>query len=214
MTLATRFMPGLLSGFSQSNPGISVKLVEGDQQEMIDSLLSGRIEMALSYAFAVPEEIVGDQLAELPPYVVISGEHRLAGRKEVSLAELSEEPFLLLDLPHSRDYFLGLFARCQVEPRIAFRSRSFELIRGLIEHQRGYSIHNAVPRTTIGYDGSRIAVLRIAEPLPPTHITLMRLRRHELRPAVKAFADFVTAAFAVGGLYQPGSIAPPGVDAA
>ena len=130
-------MPGLLSGFRQRQPGISVKLEEGNQQEIIDALISGRTELALS------------------------ADHPLARRPAISLGELRDEPFILLDLPHSRDYFFGLFAAAGIEPRFTFRSRSFEMIRGLIGHGQGYSIHNAVPRTTIGYDGSRIAVVPI-----------------------------------------------------
>ena len=155
LTLATRFMPGLLSGFRQRQPGISVKLEQGNQQEIIDALSSGRTELALSHSFAIPDDITGDKLCELPPYILLSADHPLARRPAISLAELRDEPFILLDLPHSRDYFFGLFAAAGIEPRVTFRSRSFEMIRGLIGHGQGYSIHNAAPRTTIGYDGSR-----------------------------------------------------------
>jgi hypothetical protein len=71
-----------------------------------------------------------------------------------------------------------------------------------------------LPRTTIGYDGSRIAVVPLAKRLPPTHVTLLRLKRHGLRAAVKIFADYATQAFATGGLFAPGSIAPARIDAA
>src|SRR5947209_16140736 len=40
--------------------------------------------------------------------------------------------YILLDLPFSRDYFFGLFHTVGTQPRIAFRSRSQELIRGLV----------------------------------------------------------------------------------
>jgi DNA-binding transcriptional LysR family regulator len=103
---------------------------------------------------------------------------------------------------------------CGIEPRISFRTRSFELIRGLIGHKQGYSIHNAVPRTTIGYDGSRVAVVPITEKLPPTHVMALRLKRHALRPAVQTFADYAREAFSVGGQFAPGSIAPSRIDAA
>lgn len=202
-TLAIRFMPALLSGFAQRYPGISVKLEEGDQQEMIGHLISGRTELALSYNFAVPDEITGEKLADLPPYALVSADHRLAGRDEVSLAELSSEPFILLDLPHSRDYFFSLFAACGLEPQVAFRTRSSELIRGLVGHGQGYSLHNVLPRTTIGYDGSRIALLPISEPLPPASVTFLRLTRHGARPAVQAFADYLQEAFAKGGMFGP-----------
>jgi DNA-binding transcriptional LysR family regulator len=214
LTLATRFMPGLLSGFRARQPGISVKLEEGDQQQIIDGLISGRTELALSYSFAVPDEIVGERFCDLPPYLVLAADHPLAGRPSISLPELREEPFILLDLPHSRDYFASLFMACGIEPRISFRTRSFELIRGLVGHRQGYSIHNAVPRTTIGYDGSRVAVVPITEKLPPTHVMALRLKRHALRPAAQTFADYAREAFAAGGQFAPGSIAPPGIDAA
>ncbi len=214
LTLATRFMPGLLAGFRARQPGISVKLEEGDQQEIIDGLISGRTELALSYSFAVPDEIIGEKFCELPPYIVLSASHPLATRPSISLTEMCDEPFILLDLPHSRDYFSSLFTASGIEPRISFRTRSFELIRGLIGHGQGYSIHNAVPRTTIGYDGSRVAVVPITEKLPPTHVMALRLKRHALRPAVQTFADYAREAFAVGGQFAPGSIAPSGIDTA
>lgn len=213
-TLATRFMPGLLSGFRERQPGISVKLEEGDQQEIIDGLVSGRTELALSYSFAVPDEIVGEKFCELPPYIVLSADHPLANRASISLTEMRDEPFILLDLPHSRDYFASLFTASGIEPPISFRTRSFELIRGLIGNGQGYSIHNAVPRTTIGYDGSRVAVVPITEKLPATHVMALRLKRHALRPAVQIFADYARDAFAVGGQFAPGSIAPARIDAA
>jgi hypothetical protein len=59
-----------------------------------------------------------------------------------------------------------------------------------------------------------IAVVRLAKRLPPTHVTLLRLKRHSLRPAVKIFADYAAAAFATGGLFAPSSIAPARIDAA
>lgn len=85
LTLATRFMPGLPSGFRQRQPGISVKLEESNQQEIIDALMSGRTELAHSYSFAVPDDIAGDKLCELLPYVLLSADHPLARRLRSAL---------------------------------------------------------------------------------------------------------------------------------
>src|SRR3990167_4650051 len=68
VTLATRFMPGLLSAFAGRFPGISVRLEEGDQEEILQGLSSGRTEIALSYGFALPEEILAERLPRLPPH--------------------------------------------------------------------------------------------------------------------------------------------------
>lgn len=211
LTLAVRFMPTLLSRFAQLHPRVDVSMQEGDQQELIDMLLSGRIELALAYSFALTDEVIAHQLAELPPFVIVSAQHPLARRRSISLRELSGEPFVLLDLPYSRDYFFSLFHLAGVEPRVVFRTRSQELIRGLVAHGHGYGIQNAIPATTTAYDGGEIAVLRIEEELPPTRIMCVQLKQVALRPAVEAFALFLKEAFAPGGMFPPGSITAPGI---
>lgn len=213
LTLAIRFLPGLLAGFAQRFPGISVALQEGDQEELIGSLMSGRTELALAYSFAVPDDIHSEPLIELPPYAIVAANHPLAKRKSVSLAELSDDPFILLDLPYSRDYFFGLFRAVGREPRVVFKSRSQELIRGLVAHGHGFAIQNAIPATTIAYDGNRIAVLALDDHLPPTRIMTLRLKHVPPRPAVQAFQSFVQGAFSRDGMFAPGSITPPRVDA-
>jgi len=182
LTLAVRFMPPLLARFARLEPRIAISLQEGDQEELMAMLASGRIELALGYNYALTDEVEADPLAELPPHVVVSATHPLAGRGCVSLTDLADEPFILLDLPHSRDCLFGLFRAVGVEPRIVFRTRSQELIRGLVAHGHGYGIQNAIPATTTAYDGGEIAVLAIAEALPPTRVMCLRLKRHAMRP--------------------------------
>jgi len=42
--------------------------------------------------------------------------------RSVRLAELAEEPMVLLDLPHSRDYFQRIFSSAGVTPTVRYRS--------------------------------------------------------------------------------------------
>jgi DNA-binding transcriptional LysR family regulator len=211
LTLAVRFMPALLARFAQLHPRIDVTLHEGDQAQLMTMLMSGRIELALAYDYALTDDVEAEPLASLPPFAIVSASHPQARRRQVSLRELAKEPFVLLDLPYSRDYFFGLFRAVGVEPRIVFRTRSQELIRGLVAHGHGYGIQNAIPASTTVYDGGEIAVLAIEETLPPTRIMCLRLKQHALRPAVEAFATFLRESFAVGGAFAPGSITAPRV---
>ena len=76
-----------------------------------------------------------------------------------------------------------------------FKSRSQELIRGLVAHGHGFAIQNAIPATTVAYDGNRIAVLALEETLLPTRIMTLRLKHYASRPAVQAFQTYVHEAF-------------------
>ena len=199
VNLASRYMPALIAGFAKIHPAIDVRLDEGDQQHVIESLLSGRTEVAMSYEYAMPDEIVGQRLAELPPYVILAAAHPYANRTEVGLDELADQPFILLDLPYSRDYFLNLFHMAGVEPRISFRSRSYELIRGLVGHERGYTIHNSISRVSTTYDGKQVLAVRLKGPLAPVRVMSLRLRNGSPRPAVQAFQKFLLKAFSGEG---------------
>jgi DNA-binding transcriptional LysR family regulator len=212
LTLAIRFMPALLAGFARRHPGITVTLHEGDQEELIGMLLSGRTEFALAYSLALPDDIHAEPLSDLPPHAIVAADHPLAHRERVGLKELAGEPFILLDLPYSRDYFFGLFRSVGVEPRVVFRSRSQELIRGLVSHGHGFTIQNAIPATTVVSDGNRIAMLALDDTLQPTRIMSLRLKHYTTRPAVRAFEAYMHEAFAPGGPFAPGSITPPRID--
>ena len=50
----------------------------------------------------------------------------------MSLRDLVDEPLILLDLPKSRDYFLSIFSDRDLEPKIAHRTSSYEMVRGLV----------------------------------------------------------------------------------
>jgi DNA-binding transcriptional LysR family regulator len=201
VTLATRYMPGLLAEFSRRLPDITVRLEEGNQQEVIDGLTSGRVEIALAYAYSLPREISRKRLTELPPYLLVDSNHPLAKRKSISLKEIASEPFILLDLPYSRDYFMGLFTACDLLPAIVYRSKSYELIRGLVGHGHGYTIHNALPGTSVTYDGGRVTARPITERLPSVQVMSVHLRKQAMRPAVRAFSDFLTEAFSPKGIF-------------
>ena len=211
-TLAVRFLPQLLSEFTRIHPGISVKLFEGDYEELLEMLLSGRSELVISYDYGIPMEVEAVDLCELPPYVIIAADHLLAKRSSIRLKELENEPFILMDLPRSKDYFAEIFRIAGTAQNISFRSRSYELIRGLVAQGYGFSIQNAIPATRWTYDGSTVATLPILDQVPPVKISLMRLRRHNVRPAVRAFADFLHGEFGASGMFRPGSIKPPPVE--
>ena len=207
-TIATHFMPSLLSAFAQSHPGITVSLDEGDQQQIFDAIVSGHTELALSYEFARPEEVVAEQLAELAPYAVLHHDHPLAQRDRISLADLRDEPFILLDLPHSRDYFMSLFRSVGLEPNIVFRSKAYELTRGLVGHGWGYTIQNVLPRTQTTHDGGRVAAVPLTDRLEPVRLVSVKLRRQAPRPAVEVFARHLKQAFSPGGIFEPGTLSP------
>ena len=196
ITLAPFLLPGLLAGFAARYPEIALSVEEGNQAELLEQLRNGRCEVALSYAYGLSEEFEAEVLAELPPRVILAQDHPLARRRRVSLKELAGAPMILLDLPHTRDYFLSLFRSVKIEPRVAHRTRSYEMVRGLAARGLGFGILNAIPRLPWTYDGNKVVAVPIAEELPNILVVSLRLRKLVTRPAVALFAQFAKQHFA------------------
>ena len=186
VTLAPFVLPELLSDLSREHPDIEVEVIEGEAEEISAALRTGTAEIALSYDLGLSEEIARQVIAEAEPHVVLSADHRLAQRGRVHLADLATEPFVLLDLPHSREYFQQLLSSAGVTPHVRHRSASYETVRGLVARGHGYSLLNQRPVGDLTYGGARVAVRPIADDVPPLPIVIAQLA--SVRPTARARA--------------------------
>lgn len=155
-TLGPQYVPAILQRMAKLYPAVKVTPVEADLDEMNHLLEAGRIEMALSYDVEIGPRIETETVAELAPYALLPARHPLAAKPEVTAAELAREPFILVDLPLSRDFLLSVFRAEGIEPRIAHRTRSLEMVLGLVANGLGASVLVTRPATDRAYDGKRI----------------------------------------------------------
>jgi DNA-binding transcriptional LysR family regulator len=195
VNLAPVVFARLVAEFGQRYPKIKVRMLIGNHEEILQSMRSGASELALTFDLAMPEQFRAITLAKLPPLAVLSKNHRLARSKRVSLHDLAAEPLVLMDLPHTREYFLSLFYSLNVEPRIEFLSNSFETVRTLVGNDLGYSLLNVAPKVGVTYDGGEIVNVPIVENLRPLHIALFTLRRISQRRVSRTFSDFTRGFF-------------------
>ena len=186
LTFAPFFVPALLVAFKDRYPQIEVRLREGDHASLQRDLATGLLDLALLYDLGLDADLIAAPVAALPPYVLLPAGHRLAGRDRVPLAALNGEPFILLDLPASRDYFLALLADNGVDCTVRHRTASFEMVRGLVANGHGFSLLNLRPRGETGYDGRRAVARPVADAVPA--LRLVVARSGKLRPTAAAAA--------------------------
>ena len=74
---------------------------------------------------------------------------------------------VLLDLPHSAEYFLSLFDELVARPRIVERTRDMAVMRSLVANGFGYSIANIRPLNKLSPDGRPLHFLPLKGPLRP-----------------------------------------------
>ncbi|MGW5259799.1 LysR family transcriptional regulator [Microbispora sp. NPDC004025] len=194
-TLAPFYLSRLLRAFAGRYPGVRVSVAEGEIATMESALLDGRCEVALVYAIDLALDLDIRPLTRARPYALLPPEHPLARAEAVSLAELAAEPMILLDLPRSRDYFRTIYP---TEPRVRFRTSSYETARSLVAGGHGYSILNQRAESDQTYDGGRVACVPISDDVPTLDVVLASVRG--VRPTARAVAFAETCqAFFSGG---------------
>ena len=206
VTLAPMLAPELAHSFAMAYPATRVRLVEGNQKELLEGLRCSEVDIALTYDLQIPDDIEFDPLARLPPHVVLSEAHPLAQHSALTLQELESEPLILLDLPLSREYFLSLFMKEGLSPNIMIRSAHQEVIRTMVANGHGYSLFNVRPRSDYALDGRRVVRVRLAgdhRPMVVGSATLKGLVRTQL---VRAFELHCRAS--ISDSYISGMVAP------
>lgn len=152
-TFAQIVLPGLRRSFVEQYSDVRIRQIEADQSELFGLIRQGKVDLALTYDLDLPRDLTFFPIVELPPLVALSESHPLAHLPAVSVQELAPFPMVLLDLPHSTDYFLSFFTAASLRANITERTRDMAVMRGLVANGFGYSIVNIRPMNDLAPDG-------------------------------------------------------------
>lgn len=174
-TLGPFLLPQLITWLSDRYPNLAVEYVEGDYEETVSALLHGKADLAVTYSLDDTEGLQFEMVTSAPAYVILPSSHPFAAKRAVSLAELADLPLVLLDLPDSRDYFLGMLKRAGVAPEPRYRTSSYETVRAMVAAGLGYSILNQRPASPKTYSGEKVAALELVDDVPALNVAIAHL---------------------------------------
>lgn len=175
--LASFRLPVILQAFESRHPGVDVTFFEADLATLHTALRDGRCDLALMYGHGLGTGFFSQVLERVPPHVIVSADHPLANSpaQEVALSDLAGEPLILLDLPHSREYYESLFALAGLTPNIRHRFSGYETVRSFVARGHGYALLNQRVHNDVPYSGGRVVPLRLTDEFPPSEVMLVRL---------------------------------------
>lgn len=199
-TLAPFYAPGLIVAMRRRYPSVEIELVEGRHDQIVAALDERSIDVALIYAMDLDARALDWEIVKtLPPYVILPHDHPLANEDPISLAALADEPYVMFDWPATRQYFASVLNSAGIEPEIAFRSQSYEVVRGAVGSGLGFSLLAARPKADVTYDGQPLACRRIREPVPSLDIVLAWSRNTERSALRESFLRICHEYFATTG---------------
>jgi DNA-binding transcriptional LysR family regulator len=178
-SVGTHLFPRALAAFSRKHSGITLTFREGGSRTLLQLLEDGDLDLAV-----VIQPIRHPALETLPLLdeellLAVPRMHPLAtGKKRVRLAELKEEPFVLLregayDL---RDQTLSACRRAGFEPRIALDGGEMDSVLRFVAEGLGVAI---LPAMVLGDVDPRTGPVAVRLQAPKLSRSLVLARRRD-----------------------------------
>jgi DNA-binding transcriptional LysR family regulator len=203
--LAPYVLPEILAAAARELPGLALDTTEEPLDQLTAGILDGRLELGLGYDLGLDGSVDTEVLFTVAPHVVLPVGHRFARRKRLRLSALVDEPMVLLDLPHSRDYFARLFEAAGVRPDIRHRTHSAELARAVVARGGACAVLNLRPPSNVSLEGLPYAAVPLDVPLPASEsdlrVVLMNAPTAQRTTRAQAVADLCRA-------HLPASVGP------
>lgn len=184
-SVSCNLLPGLIKDFKKQYPSVHFDLRQGEYTNIGGWIKEGSVD----FGFVNPDAVTGlvviplrtdEMLAVLPPG------HTLARQRKVSLSELSNEPYILLDEGEISEP-LQFFSQSNIRPNIQYRVFDDYSIMSMVESGLGVSI---LPKLVLSRYCQNIVTKHI-EPAVTRTIALAYKDKSVLPIASRRFIDFI-----------------------
>jgi DNA-binding transcriptional LysR family regulator len=183
-------MPRLLSGFQASSPSMKIALDVGNSEEIQRSLLTYGNDLALIGMTKVSSKFDSIPFLKEDLVLIVSPEHPLAQREEVSLKELGKYPFIIRAKGSTtRKIVLQAFKNLKIQPALLIEAGSSEFIKQWVSEGRGVSV--IVKR--IGEDEEKRGMITAIPLVEKLHleVAILYVREERSNPGVRAFVRYM-----------------------
>ncbi|MFF4910171.1 LysR family transcriptional regulator [Streptomyces sp. NPDC001260] len=188
-SLGTWLLPPLITGFRERFPLSRFELRQGSEAVLVESLLGGTADLLLTAGDPGHPLITWERLLTEPLWLAVPPGHRLARRRRARLAEVAEEPFILLR--HEQGLRSVTEALCRAvgfTPRAGFEGDEVATLRGLVGAGLGVAL---VPRPHSAAPARGPSYLQVTDVEAARDIGIARLTSRTLPPNSARFLGHV-----------------------
>ncbi|MGN0134457.1 MAG: LysR family transcriptional regulator [Anaerotignum sp.] len=184
-SVATHWLPNIIKEFQKDYPNIEYEMLLGDYREIETWIQEGRVDCGFLRLPTLPELDTifleqDDFLAILPK------NHPLAEAERVSLQELCQEPFLLLEKDKNTETS-ELFRQQGLTPDVHFTTWDDYAVLSMVECGLGVSL---LPRLILRRNPYGVAIKELKTPIH-RNIGLALRDRNTAPLAVKRFLEYL-----------------------
>jgi DNA-binding transcriptional LysR family regulator len=184
---------GILARFRGRHPGVSIHLDVSNRAEVLNLLATNRTDLAIMGQ--VPEDLglEATRFMDNPLVVIAPPDHPLVGKKNISMASLAAESFLVREAGSgTRGAMERFFAARGLEIRSSMEMSSNEAIKQAVQAGLGLGILS-LQTLEMELALKRLAVLDVEGFPIMRHWYVVHRADKRLSPVAQAFKEFVLA---------------------
>src|SRR4051812_10546512 len=193
-TAGATLMPLAIAAFRSAYPEVTLRLVEGEPEELMPRLRDGEFDLGLIFEF----EGTGDlgpglkstPLFEDPMKLALPKGHRLARKDRITLADLADDAWVQTsEASACARHVVRICRAAGLEPRVSFESDDYLTVQGLVAAGVGVAlIPELALSRTVSYD---IAVTELHPAAPVRHVVAATRGAGVALPAAAAMLDLL-----------------------
>ena len=186
--LGSSFIPDLMGKFQKETPEIRFQLIQDTTKIIVSQIESAEIDVG----FCSPQESI-ENLSTLPImslelFLIVNKEHRLAGKEEVDLCEVADDPFVLYRPETAlHDVIEKLCHDAGFHPKMSFEAFNERTVAGLVGAKFGVAL---IPFAQ-GLDMQKISLIRVRKPHCSIVIQMVWRTNRYMSPVAIYFKSYV-----------------------
>ncbi len=190
-TVAPYYLPRVLRAFAKAHPEIEVSITEATTSELVRAVQAGELDVGLVSLPVAVRGLVAEEVFAEALWLALPKRHPLAKRDAVKMAELAEEPFMLLQDGHClAGQSLEFCAMRGFAPKVTFRSAQMETIQAFVAAGMGVSMVPTMARR----EGAGVVYRPLHGRTPERKIGFIRAEGRVATQATRALVEFVRTA--------------------
>ena len=182
-TVAPYLLPPLIEQAKTRFPNLQIDVREDYRSDLLRSVLDGEVDLAIAAAPITNPRLSLQHLLTEPLMLVVSSDHALAKKTEITPEDIAGETFVMLGSSSSvADQIKGFFGDRQLIPRVGFRCAQVPTAKLFVGLGYGVSI---LPRAVrLPSDAKTLSYLDIHGGNPSRELHIVRhMQRYQSRGA-------------------------------
>ena len=179
----------LLAKYRRANPKVEISAIEESGEYLEHLLIGGEMDVAVMMTSKMAERsaLYAETLDVSPYRLWMPIGHRLTSQNSISLADLKDEPLIMLNIDEMEQETVKLLSVLGTRPKVAFSTRSVEAVRSLVATGAGVALLPDLVYRPWSLEGDRIEARDVSGALPVVQVGLVWRKGSQLSAAAREF---------------------------